>query len=85
LKANISDIMKIKKRGLRIYRCEKCRKIPAMQIIHYQRRNSLLNDDLCLCDRKDPCSWGFFNKYFKDDTKVQKILEKHSKGLNQRG
>ena len=67
--------MKVKKRGLRTNRCEKCGRLPAIQIVHYQRRGSLLNGDLCLCDRKDFCSWRFFNKYFKDDSKVQKILK----------
>ena len=68
--------MKTKKRGIRTYKCDKCGKTPAIQIIHYQRRQALINGEICLCDKNNICSWGFFNKYFKDDKRVQKILEK---------
>lgn len=68
--------MRTKKRRISIHKCDKCGKTPAIQIIHYQRLNSILNGEVCMCDPKDLCSYGFLKHYFKDDPRVKKLLKR---------
>jgi len=72
--------MKIRKRRLKIYRCDKCGKIPAIQSPPYQRLNEILNGYVCVCDPDDILVWGFLDKYFKDSEHVKKFLRKLPKG-----